>query len=142
MSPCSPLRTGKRISPTSAEATRVFIRSGLLLYALRDALFAVPFDLSRLQVTVRTSVGCTRHPAFWESQPSPRLPQTRGRGQRHIGVPGRHSGGGSALSLVWVDRRGTEQALNMPRRTYLTYPRISPDGTRLALDIRDQPADI
>jgi serine/threonine-protein kinase len=40
-----------------------------------------------------------------------------------------------------VDRRGNEQPLNVPPRAYV-YPRISPDGTRLALDARDQEQDI
>jgi Tol biopolymer transport system component len=44
-------------------------------------------------------------------------------------------------SLVWVDREGHEEALPAPRRSYV-YPRISPDGTRIALDIRDQQNDI
>ena len=44
-------------------------------------------------------------------------------------------------SLVWVDRQGREEVLNAPKRSYV-YPRISPDGTRVALDIRDQENDI
>jgi eukaryotic-like serine/threonine-protein kinase len=44
-------------------------------------------------------------------------------------------------SLAWVDRRGAEQPINAPRRAY-TYPRISPDGTRVALAIADQEQDI
>ena len=44
-------------------------------------------------------------------------------------------------TLVWVDRRGREEAIAAPPRAYL-YPRLSPDGTRVALDIRDQENDI
>ena len=36
---------------------------------------------------------------------------------------------------------GREEPLPTPERDY-QYPRISPDGTRLALDIRDQEEDI
>src|SRR6185503_841829 len=43
--------------------------------------------------------------------------------------------------MVWVDRAGHEEPLSAPLRTYL-YPRLSPDGTRVALDIRDQDNDI
>jgi hypothetical protein len=43
--------------------------------------------------------------------------------------------------LVWVDRSGTEEAVLAPPRAYF-YPRLSPDGTRVALDIRDQETDI
>jgi len=44
-------------------------------------------------------------------------------------------------NLVWVDRTGRETLLTVPIRAY-TNPRISPDGTRIALDIRDQDNDI
>ena len=44
-------------------------------------------------------------------------------------------------SLVWVNREGREEALPAPRRSYV-YPRISPDGKRVAFDIRDQQNDI
>ena len=45
--------------------------------------------------------------------------------------------------LVWVDREGHEEAINVPVREYL-YPRISPDGTRVAvaIDVRNQENDV
>jgi hypothetical protein len=46
-----------------------------------------------------------------------------------------------ARRLLWVDRNGTEEAIAAPPRAYF-YPRLSPDGTRVALDIRDQETDI
>jgi Periplasmic component of the Tol biopolymer transport system len=42
---------------------------------------------------------------------------------------------------VWVDRTGREEPLPVPTRAY-QYLRISPDGSRVALDIRDQDRDI
>jgi len=44
-------------------------------------------------------------------------------------------------TLTWVDRQGKEEPISAPPRAYL-YPRISPDGMRLALDVRDQELDI
>ena len=44
-------------------------------------------------------------------------------------------------TLVWVDRTGHEEVITAPARTYV-YPRLSPDGTRLALSIADQDQDI
>jgi serine/threonine-protein kinase len=44
-------------------------------------------------------------------------------------------------TLVWVDRQGQEEAIKVPPRAY-TYARLSPDGTRVALDARDQQNDI
>jgi serine/threonine-protein kinase len=46
-----------------------------------------------------------------------------------------------ARSLVWVDRSGREQKIDAPGRSY-AFPRLSPDGRRVALDIRDQENDI
>ena len=48
---------------------------------------------------------------------------------------------GATSSLVWVDRRGQETPLPAPPRSYV-YPRLSPDGTRLAFFITDQELDI
>jgi serine/threonine-protein kinase len=44
-------------------------------------------------------------------------------------------------TLFWVDRQGRQTAINVPPRAY-TYARLSPDGTRVALDARDQQNDI
>ena len=40
-------------------------------------------------------------------------------------------------SLVWVDRKGREEPIKAPLRAYGT-PRLSPDGTRVAVGILDQ----
>jgi serine/threonine protein kinase len=42
--------------------------------------------------------------------------------------------------LVWVDRSGREEPIDLPARAY-TYPNFSPDGRQVALDIRDQEND-
>ena len=49
--------------------------------------------------------------------------------------------GGEQRALVWVDRQGREEYVPAEPRAYL-YPRISPDGARVALDIRDEDNDI
>ncbi len=54
------------------------------------------------------------------------------------------SGSGSAVpprTLMWVDRQGREEPIKVPPRAY-TYARLSPDGTRVALDSRDEQNDI
>jgi serine/threonine-protein kinase len=40
-------------------------------------------------------------------------------------------------SLVWVDRAGREQPLSAPLRSYDAAPRLSPDGSRVAVTILD-----
>ena len=44
-------------------------------------------------------------------------------------------------ALVWVDRQGRQDHINLPARPYATA-RVSPDGTKLALDIRDGQNDV
>lgn len=46
-----------------------------------------------------------------------------------------------ARTLVWVDRRGREEPIKAPARAYV-YPRLSPDGTRVAAEVRDEEWDI
>ena len=50
-------------------------------------------------------------------------------------VPG-SVGGGNLASLVWVGRDGDEERIAAPTRAY-GHPRLSPDGTRVAIDIVD-----
>jgi serine/threonine-protein kinase len=49
------------------------------------------------------------------------------------------SGGVTSVQrkLEWVSRKGTEQVLGAPAQTY-GYPRLSPDGRRVALETEDQ----
>jgi len=43
--------------------------------------------------------------------------------------------------IVWVDRTGREEPISAPPRRY-AYARLSPDGARLALDVRQDTNDI
>ncbi len=57
-------------------------------------------------------------------------------------VPGGTEAAAAQRSLVWVTRDGREEPMAAaPPRAY-TIPRLSPDGTRVALDIRDEQQDI
>ena len=49
-------------------------------------------------------------------------------------IPGSAYNG--TVSLVWVDREGREEGIPAPPRPY-GHPRVSPDGTRVAVDIAD-----
>ncbi|HJU42441.1 MAG TPA: protein kinase [Vicinamibacterales bacterium] len=44
-------------------------------------------------------------------------------------------------SLVWVNRAGSEESIPLPPHGY-AVARLSPDGSRVALDVRDQTNDI
>jgi serine/threonine-protein kinase len=47
---------------------------------------------------------------------------------------------GQNRQLVWVDRQGREEPLGAPPGAYV-YPRISPDGNRVALDVNEYGGD-
>jgi serine/threonine-protein kinase len=96
----------------------------------------VAFDLARLEV---------------RSDPAPVLQRvvTKPSGAASFGVAqdgslvylSRDIQGAVERTLVWVDRQGREESLNAPPRAY-TNPRISPDGTKVALGVGDQDNDI
>ncbi len=48
---------------------------------------------------------------------------------------------GVRRTLVWMDREGNEEAIAAEPRAYI-YPRMSPDGSRLAVEVRDPERDI
>ena len=113
-----------------------YARTGHIVYGIRGTLRAVGFDLERLEVT---------------SDPVPVLDGviTKNSGAANFAISqsgslvymaGPH-GANVERTLVWVDREGREEPIAAEPRAY-TYPRISPDGTRLAVDVRDSENDI
>ena len=125
------LATGERRLLVPGSFPR-YAPTGHLVFVQTDGLWAVPFDLDRLEVT------------------GPALPVLQGlqvtgsgRGQFALGgdgslvyVPGAGVAVGAQRSLVWVDREGGEEPLATPVLPYRT-PSISPDGTRVAFDVQD-----
>ncbi len=103
--------------------------SGHIVYARAGKLLAVPFDLSRREVTgapfeVLDGVlmsGNTGAAEFSLSR----------RGDLAY-VPGAAVDG--HRTLVWVDRSGKTELLPLPPASYL-YPQLSPDGRSLAVEI-------
>jgi serine/threonine-protein kinase len=113
-----------------------YVASGHLVYAVNGTLRAVAFDLATLSVH--------GNPVPVADRVITKLTGPADFDVSSTGVLAYMSGdvsGGLERSLVWVDRQGREEVLPLPKRSY-TYPRISPDGGRIALDIRDQESDI
>jgi serine/threonine-protein kinase len=116
------------------------VSTGHIVYVLGGTLMAVPFDLKRLQAT---------------GTPRPVEEGVRGvaniEGEADFAVsstgfllysPGPVSQSNTVLrTLAWVSRDGKEEALSVPPNPY-AYARLSPDGTRVALDVRDRDSDI
>jgi eukaryotic-like serine/threonine-protein kinase len=128
------LDTGERRMLVPGVAGR-YLPSGHLVFVRGGTLWAAGFDLENLSI-VGTPV------------PAVEGIRVEGGGAVQFAVADDGSlvyvpGGTGAVArrLVWVDRNGTEEAIAAPPRSY-TYPRISPDGTRVAVDINDQEDDI
>lgn len=127
------LKTGARKTLIEGGADARYVPTGHLVYALRGTLFAVPFNLATLAVTggavpivegVRRATSVTVGTAHFAFSTSGSL----------LYLPGPASGAQQALFLF--DRKGGAEALNLPPGAY-GYPRVSPDGRRLAFETID-----
>jgi Tol biopolymer transport system component len=114
-----------------------YLPTGHIVYQLADSenLFAIPFDLERLEVAggpipivegVFISTGVRQYAVS--------------NSGTLVYMPG---GGATAptRTLVWVNRDGEEEPLAAPANVY-AYPKISPDGTRVALTVAADGSDI
>ena len=107
-----------------------YVSSGHLVYAVDDgSMQAVGFDAASLETNGNpvpllegVNVKLSGAAAFSLSD-NGRLVYARGAVR------------GEQRTLVWVSREGEEERIAAPPREYL-YPRISPDGRRVALDDR------
>jgi serine/threonine protein kinase len=126
------LKSGVRKELFAAHAAR-YLPTGHIVYEVENNLFAVPFDLDKLEISgdpVPLVEGILKlNAAQYAVSDSGTL----------VYIPGTTSS--SERTLVWVDRDGKEEAIEAPSRKY-AYAHLSPDGTRVALDIRDQEYDI
>ncbi|HET9358827.1 MAG TPA: protein kinase, partial [Vicinamibacterales bacterium] len=115
-----------------------YTEMGHLLYASAGTLRAVQFDPTRLEVRgdpvlLAESVAMA---------PTGAAGFTVSGNSTLAYMPGGAGGADVERSIVWVSRQGREDAIKgAPLRGYFTL-RLSPDGARVALDIRDQENDI
>ena len=106
------------------------------MYAAAGTLRAVAFDLARM-----TILGSTR------SVVSPVLTTSLGAAEAALASDGTlvyvTAGVGYVVgrTLVWVDRQGHETPIGASPGAYY-QPRVSPDGTRVAVCVLDQDLDI
>jgi len=134
------LKTGRRKTLVRGGSQAEYVdpsggtaEAGYLIYAAAGTLRAVRFDPRRLEilsdpVTVVDQVMV---------KPTGAANYAVSRQGTLFYVPGGVSAQMTPRSLVWVDRKGNEEAIKVPLRAY-GAPRISPDGTRLLFGITDQ----
>ena len=105
-----------------------YVATGHLVYAVESTLFAVPFDVGKLELT---------------GDPAPVLEDVRrsratGASQFSFSEDGSLAfvSGVEAVerSLVWVERDGQSRAVT-ERTGPFSHPRLSPDGKRLAVTV-------
>ncbi len=110
--------------------------SGHLVYAQRGTLMAVPFDPQRLTATggaVPVAEGVLQSPSSGAAQYSFSATGSL------VYVSG--SVQSARRRLVWVSRNGAEQPLAAPAHAYV-FPRLSPDGRRVAVTIQEQETQV
>lgn len=113
-----------------------YASTGHIVYGVAGTLRAVPFDLDRLEVR-GDPVAVVEHVMMKVNGATNFSIADNGS---LVYAAGESPASGAERTLVWVDRQGHEEPVGVPARAY-AYPRISHDGTRLALDIRDQDND-
>ena len=131
------LDTRERIRLVPGGGNPHYAPTGHLVYGVDGTLWAVPFDPDRLAVT---------------GEPVPVLEgvMTHGSGAAQFSfaadgslvyLPGA-TAGGAERTLVWVDRQGNETPLDLQEARNYGDPRLSPDGMRLAVTVRDENNDV
>jgi serine/threonine-protein kinase len=120
------LRTGKRQLVLDGGSDAHYLESGFLVYVADGALKVVPFDVRTLAVAGITQV-VVPHLSV----------SSRGAADFDVAVDGTlayvpGTAGNDLVSLLWVNRSGIEEPIRAQSFVF-RYPRISPDGKRVAV---------
>ena len=127
------LATGNRVVLIQGGTEGRYVPTGHIVYVRDGTLFAVPFDLGAMEVTsgpasmvegVRTAAANFTGAANYAL--------TSGGGLVYV----QGAAGGTAVTLVWVNRESNVEPLSFEPRGYLR-PRISPEEDRIAVQIVD-----
>jgi serine/threonine-protein kinase len=129
------LRTGERKTLIEGGGDARYLPTGHIVYARSGVLFAVPFDAERLQVTpglvpviegVRRAVATATGTAQFSVSNTGSL----------IYIPGPATTTANEQALALVDRKGVAEQLKVRLAAYES-PRVSPDGSRIAVGTDD-----
>ena len=129
-----PLPSGERKIVQSGGSSAKYLASGHVVYLHDAKIFAVPFDLERLQVTgppflVLDGVGSNPNGGsaqFAASETGTFVYLSRPIGAAPMG----------GAPIQWMDRAGRRTPLRATSTNW-GNPNFSPDGTRLAVEIND-----
>lgn len=131
------LGTGERKTLIEGGSGARYVPTGHLVYVLRGVLWAVPFDLKRLEVAadagpVPIVEGVWRAPSANSGSAFFSVSETGSL----IYVPGPAAGLSAQSLLALIDRKGVVTPLKVEPGLY-EYPRVSPDGAHLAFGSSD-----
>jgi serine/threonine-protein kinase len=139
------LATGERRVLVNGGRDGRYVSTGHLVYALAGALLAAPFDPGGPGVTggavplvenIADSGVVTGAAQFSVAENGSLIYVPRGEIVATGGFLVT-----TLRTLVWVNREGREEPLAAPPRGY-SSPRLSPEGTRVALNVRDAASEI
>ena len=116
--------TYRKLFPGSGFAK--FLSPGYILFARSGGLLAVPFDLDRLEAGAPVPVLEGLQTARWAGADIAFFTVSENGSLAYV------PGGDVASSLLWVDRKGRTSSLSEERGRFF-FPRLSPDGRRLAV---------
>ena len=123
------IETGARTRVGQAGMLPTYTASGHLVYGRAGVLFAVPFDATRSRITG------TPFPVVegvLHNAAEGRMAFAASDSGTLVYAPGRPPFG--SRRLMWVDRTGNGEPVLNDRRRFMS-PRISPDGSRIAVTI-------
>lgn len=131
------LTSGERRTLIEPGSDARYLPTGHIVYALGGTLFAVPFNLRRLEVTggsvpIVQGVMRAENPDFNTGVAHFSVSDTGSL----IYVPGPVSPTSDQRHLVRLDRKGGTEPLKLPPGPY-EFPRVSPDGKRLVFGTDD-----
>ena len=124
------IKSGKRVVLVTGGVFGSYVPTGHILYAVGETIRAVPFDLSRLAVT-GTPVPVVDSVAANHSDGAATFDVSENGTLAYLPV----SSYVTETEVVLVDRRG-HGTRALPSTDRYNHPRLSPDGGRIALDIR------
>ncbi len=129
------LTSGERTTLIDGGSDAHYVPTGHLVYALSGRVFAVAFDVRRLEVKggpapmvegVRRSAGGVTGAAHFSFSSTGSL----------IYIPGPVSAASAEWDIALTDRKGGVEPLKLPPGSY-SSPRVSPDGRRIAFGTDD-----
>jgi serine/threonine-protein kinase len=133
----TPLKGGPRTTILRGGHAARYLPSGHLVYAVGGNLLAVPFDVERLRITggpvpVLEDAGESNGGAVGAAPTGAVHFDISQTGTLAYVPRAAVLGGAARLSIMTLDRKGGEHALDIPPQPFLD-PRFSPDGDRIAL---------